>query len=124
MELLQGKRRCEDGVFPDDRPAFLPLAAGDDHSGPLMMENEGTELQIGDKCVGQLSRARSNSEETLCVLIGTDSSQQRFTCSVELDDESAPAKRRSFSLRLVERPLVFQREHREELDNFQRAKRP
>jgi hypothetical protein len=123
VESLQGKWRFKDGVFPDNKPTFLPLASGEEQSEPVILEIAGTELRIGGECVGHLSQARSNPEETLCVLLGMDSSQQRFTCSVQFDDESTPNKRRSFSLRLIDRPQGFQPEQREELYNFRRAKR-
>lgn len=123
LESLQGKWRFTDGVFPDNTPTFLRLAPGEEQSEPVILEVAGTELRIGGECVGHLSKARSNPEETLFVLLGKDSLQQRFTCSVQLEEESAPAKRRSFSLRLIDRPQGFQPQRREELYNFRRAKR-
>ena len=123
VELLQGKWRFSDGVFPDNRQSFLPLASGDEPSKPAILEVAGTELRIGGECVGYLSQARSNPEETLCVLLDQDSRQQRLTCSVQFADESVPAKRRSFSLRLIDKPQGFQPEHREELYRFRRVKK-
>ncbi len=123
VESLQGKWRFSDGVFPDNRPSFLPLASGDEPGKPAILEVAGTELRIGGECVGYLSQARSNPEETLCVLLDPDSRQQRLTCSVQFADESVPTKRRSFSLRLIDKPQGFQPELREELYTFRRVKK-
>lgn len=68
VKSLQRKWRFSDGVFPDNKPSFLPLAASDEQSEPAILEVVGTELRIGGACVGYLSQARSNPE---CRVHGT-----------------------------------------------------
>lgn len=123
VEALQGKWQFEDGTFPNDKPLFMSVTSAAGQGQSMILDIVGTELRIQGECVGHLSRARSNPEETLFVLLGTDSHQQRLSSSIELDEDSNAARHRLFSIRLVDQPAGFEIEPREEIYRFRRVRR-
>ena len=122
VETLQGKWHFEDGTFPNDKPLFLSLKSAAEKDQSMILDIVGTELRIHGECVGYLYKARSNPEETLFVLIGTDSHQQRLISSIELDEDSNAARTRLFSIRLVDQPAGFEAGQREEIYRFRRVR--